>query len=123
MGFQIESLLLQNRSLLIQSIGVQPADIVNDNPYYQEKTSSRRGCQIDYLIQTRSQNLFVCEFKFKRRPLNMEIIEEMQGKISRFFYPRVFGIAPVLFHLSDVSDKVYDENYFYRIINISDFLE
>ncbi len=123
MGVQAESLLLQNRPLLIKSLGINPVDIVNDNPYIQSKTSAHRGCQIDYLIQTRSQNLFVCEFKFKRRSLTMDIIEEMQDKISRFAYPRVFGIAPVLFHLGDVSDKLHDKQYFYRIIDIGEYLE
>src|SRR3990167_6678216 len=54
-GIQAESLLLQNRSLLIKSIGINTADIVNDNPYFQRKTRQHRGCQIDYLIQTHSQ--------------------------------------------------------------------
>lgn len=123
MGIQAESLLLQNRPLLIKSIGVHPVDIVNDNPYYQTKTERHKGCQIDYLIQTRTQNLFLCEFKFKRRTISPEIIEEVQEKVNRFAYPRGFGITPVLFHLGDVSDAVYDSNYFYRIIAIEQFLQ
>lgn len=123
MGIQVESLLLQNRSLLIKSIGVNPADIVNDNPYIQTKTTQNQGCQIDYLVQTRSQNLFLCEFKFRRRTLSSDIIEDIQDKIGRFAYPRGLGVAPVLFHLGDVSDKVYEKQYFYRIIDIGQYLE
>lgn len=123
MGIQVESLLLQNRSLLSQALGVNPVDIINDNPYIQHKTSRYRGCQIDYLIQTNSRNLYVCEFKFKRRELGPEIIGAIQDKISRFYTPRGFGIAPVLFHLGDVSSSVYSKNYFYRIVDIADFLE
>ena len=48
MGFQIESLLLQNRLSLLKSIGIDPSDIVGDNPYYQSKTARKSGCQVDY---------------------------------------------------------------------------
>lgn len=123
MGIQVESLLLQNRSLLLKFLGINPADIENDNPYIQHKTTRQRGCQIDYLVQTTSRNLFVCEFKFKRRNIGPEIIESVQDKISRFSVPRGFGVAPVLFHLGDVSSRVYDKNYFYKIINIEDLLQ
>lgn len=49
-GFQIESLLLQNRQLLCKALGILSEDVVVDNPYMQKPTKSRRGCQIDYLI-------------------------------------------------------------------------
>ena len=82
----------------------------------------QKGCQIDYLIQTRSKNLFVCEFKFKRRELGPEIIDTTKNAISRFSVPRDVGVAPALFHLGGVSDAVHEANYFYRIIDIADFL-
>lgn len=123
MGIQVENILLQNRFLLLKSLGVNPADVKNDNPYVQRKTTRHKGCQIDYLIQTNSRNLFLSEFKFKRRSMGTEIIEAVQDKISRFSPPRGFGVAPVLFHLGDVSDRVYEKSYFYKIIDIADLLE
>lgn len=123
LGFQVESLLLQNRSLLLKAMSIPPSDIVGDNPYFQTRTTRQQGCQIDYLVQTQSNNLFVCEFKFKRRELGPEIITSVKEKINRFSVPRHYGVAPVLFHLSDVTDQVHRAHYFYRIINIADFLE
>lgn len=123
MGYQVENLLLQNRPLLLKSLSINPADVVGDNPYFQTKTIRQKGCQIDYLIQTRMNNLFVCEFKFSRRELGLEIVNEVQEKIARLSAPRGFGVVPVLFHLGGVSEAVYDKRYFYRIIDISDFLE
>ncbi len=123
MGFQVESLLLQNRSLLLKALGVSAVDIVADNPYVQRTTTRQKGCQIDYLIHTFSKNLFVCEFKFKRRELGLEIIDATKEAISRFSVPRDVGVAPVLFHLGGVSDAVFEKNYFYRIIDITDFLD
>lgn len=123
LGFQVESLLLQNRSFLLSAIGVNIADVVMDNPYVQHTTTRQKGCQIDYLVQTYTKNLFFCEFKFKRREIGLEIIEEMQAKLKSFSAPRGFGTLPVLFHLGDVAASVYEKNYFYKIIDITDFID
>jgi uncharacterized protein len=122
LGLQLEYLLLQNRSILLQALGVQDVDIVADGIYRQSATTKQSGCQIDYLIQTRTKNLFVCEFKFKRRELGVEIIDALQNKITALKVPRGFATVPVLFHLSGVSTAVATAGYFYRIIDIGDFL-
>jgi uncharacterized protein len=123
MGLQLEALLLQNRHLLLQKLGISPADIVRSGPYRQSKTTNQQGCQIDYLIQTRTNSLFICEFKFKRREIKSDIIAEMQDKISRLKTPKGFAKVAVLFHLSGVSTAVATSPYFYRIVDIMDFLE
>ena len=123
MGLQLEVLLLQNRPLLLQKLGISPVDIVRSGPYRQTKTTTQKGCQIDYLIQTKTNNLFICEFKFKRREIDSDIISEMQDKISRLKTPKGFAKIAVLFHLSGVTSAVATRSYFYRIIDIVDFLE
>jgi len=122
MGLQLEQLLLQNRNLLLKSIGINLSDIISDGPFRQSKTSTRSGCQIDYLVQTATKNLFICEFKFKRRELGTDIISQVQDKISALKVPRGFATIPVLFHIGGVSSNVATSEYFYRIIDISDFL-
>ena len=122
MSLQVESLLLQNRSQVLKAMGVSPMDVVFDNPYQQKSTDKQTGCQIDYLVQTRTQNVWICEFKFRRNPLELSIIEEVQEKIKRLSLPRGFAAVPVLFHLSGVSEAVEEANYFYRLIDISNFL-
>jgi hypothetical protein len=108
---------------LLEKLGISPVDIVRSGPYRQTTTTTQQGCQIDYLIQTKTNSLFVCEFKFKRREINSEIITEMQEKISRLKTPKGFAKVAVLFHLSGVSDSVATSHYFYRIVDIVDFLE
>ena len=122
-GFQVETLLLQNRSLLLKAIGINPSDCVFDNPYQQKSTVRGKGCQIDYLVQTRTKNLYLCEFKFKRQEIGAEILDEIQEKINRLSVPRGFAITPVLFHIGGITETVLDNQYFYRIIDIADFLE
>jgi AAA+ ATPase superfamily predicted ATPase len=123
MGLQLEALLLQNRPLLLEKLGISPVDIVRSGPYRQTKTTTQQGCQIDYLIQTKTNSLFICEFKFKKREISGEIISEMQDKISRLKTQKGFAKVAVLFHLSGVASSVATNPYFYRIVDIVDFLE
>jgi hypothetical protein len=120
LGFQLESLLLKNRSLLYLALGIHPQDIVMDNPYIQKASGRKKGCQIDYLIQMRSNTLFVCEVKMRRRELGLEVIDAMKAKIASLAVPKGFGISPVLFHLGPVSDALLSSRYFYRIIDIAE---
>ena len=122
-GLQVEYLLLQNRSLLLKSMGILPSDIVSDGSYRQFKTAIQKGCQIDYLVQTVTKNLFICEFKFKLREIDIDIIEEMQEKMHALKVPKGSAVVPVLFHLGGVAAAVETAGYFYRIIDITDFLQ
>lgn len=123
MGLQVENLLLKNRVLILKAIGLKPEEIVADNPYRQAPTKKHQGCQIDYLIQTHTKNLFICEFKYNTRELGVEIIREVQQKVDRLAGRTGFGIVPVLVHCSGVTSAVYEKMYFYRIIDINDIME
>lgn len=122
-GLQLEHLLLQNRNLLLKAIGINPTDIIADGPFRQSKTTKKAGCQIDYLVQTVTKNLFVCEFKFKRRELGIEVINQVQAKARALKVPKGFATIPVLFHIGGVSSNLATHEYFYRIIDITDFLK
>ncbi|MES2215656.1 MAG: ATP-binding protein, partial [Pseudomonadota bacterium] len=122
MGLQVENLLLSNRPSLLKTIGIYPQDVVADNPFIQRTTTARAGVQIDYLVQTTTNTLYLCEFKFNRNELGSEIIKDIQNKIDKLSIPRGFSICPVLFQFGGVADSVIDAGYFYRIIDINDFL-
>ena len=104
-------------------MGISAADIVCDGPYRQSKTARSLGCQVDYLVQTLTKNLFVCEFKFTRRELGLDIIHQMKRKIDALRIPKGFAAVPVLFHIGGIATSVELAGYFYRIIDIADFLE
>lgn len=122
-GLQVENLLLENRMLLFKALGLDPVDCVMDGPYRQDATQRVRGCQVDYLVQMRSKTLYVCEFKFQRGQISSEIINEMKEKMKRLSTPRGFAVIPVLMHIGEVAETVYSSDYFYRIIDISQFLD
>lgn len=94
-----------------------------DGPFFQTSTIRQSGCQIDYMIQTRFHNLYICEIKFSKDPIGIKVIEEMEEKIKRLKVPKRFSIRPVLVHVNGVEDRVLDEGYFDKIIDFSKLLE
>ena len=122
-GLQFENLVYNNRSIIHEALNISPNMLVASNPYYQRKTKSHRGCQIDYLIQTRHNTLFVCEIKFSQKPLSTKVIDEVKEKISRLTIPKNFTCVPVLIHVNGVSDSVVDTDYFFKIIDFSEQLD
>ncbi|MBS0655718.1 MAG: winged helix-turn-helix transcriptional regulator, partial [Verrucomicrobia bacterium] len=123
MGFQVESLLLANRQFLFDAIGIHAEQVVCDNPFFQSPTTRKKGCQIDYLIQTRLQSLIVCEFKFRKHELSAAIVKEMEEKVRLLATPRGFGVAMVLFHLGGVAPQVEESAVFYRLVDLREVLD
>lgn len=123
MGLQFENLVLNNRDFIHRRLRLLANDIVIENPYFQKQKNNKAGCQIDYMIQTRTNVLFACEIKFSRDVIGQDIINEIKNKISQLRLPRGFSCCPVLIHVNGVSDSVIDSGYFTQIINFSDLLE
>jgi len=122
MGLQFENLVLNNRSLVLEALGIRLEDVVSHNPYCQRKTARSEGCQIDYMIQTKFNNLFVCEIKFSTKPVEPTVIKEVRTKISRLILPKGFSCWPVLVHVNGVSESVEDAGYFSKIIDFGRYL-
>lgn len=122
MGLQFENLVLSNRSLIYQALGIKPEEIVSDNPYFQHQTEKQLGCQIDYLIHTRHNTLFVCEIKFSKTEIDPSVISEVKTKIEKLKLPKGFACLPILIHVNGVSEEVSSADYFYKIIDFSELL-
>lgn len=121
-GFQFENLVLNNRKILYDALHISANEIVNANPFFQHKTTRSKGCQVDYMIQTKANCLYVCEIKFSKTIVGSGIIEEVQEKIDNMKYPKGFSFRPVLIHVNGVSDDLIDRDYFTYIIDFSKFL-
>lgn len=122
MGVQFENLVVNNGSLVCKILGVSPEDLLIANTYFQTAGTRKRGCQIDYLIQTRFRYLYACEVKFRQGVVGTEVIEEVEEKLRRLQLPRGFSCRPVLIHVNGVSEDVVDSGYFARIIDLSELL-
>lgn len=122
MGFQFENLVLNNRDFIWKKLHLYPADIVSNNPYFQREQLRKKSCQIDYLIQTKTNVLYACEVKFSKQEIKLSVIDDMQQKIQAFHLPKGFSILPVLIHVNGVSDALLDRGYFSHIIDFKDLL-
>ncbi|MEI6243263.1 MAG: ATP-binding protein [Chlamydiota bacterium] len=122
MGLQFENLVSHNRKILWNMIGVPPEEIVMDGPFFQNSTVRQSGCQIDYMIQTRFNNLYVCEVKFSKNPIGPKVIKDLEEKTNRLKVPRRFSIRPVLIHVNGVEDSVLDGGFFDKVIDFGQLL-
>lgn len=123
MGLQFENLVLNNRKRLYHLLGIPLEDVLIDNPYFQTHVKSHPGCQIDYLIQTKFQNLYVCEIKFQQSPIQKSILSEVEEKIQRMQTPKGYSIRKVLIHVNGVLDSVVESDFFAKIVDFSQFLD
>lgn len=122
LGLQFENLVLKNRHCVFQRLGIDPNDVIYDNPYFQRQTQRKRGCQIDYLIQARDRTLYVCEIKFSKSAVPASVITAMTEKISRLAIPRNVSYRPVLIYAGTLSPALEDSDYFTTKIDFGDFL-
>jgi len=122
MGLQFENLVLNNRKLIHNALNLNAEDIITENPFFQRKTLRTKGCQIDYMIQTKFETLFICEIKFSRNLINSSIINEVQEKIDALSFPKGYSCRPVLIHVNGVTEEVEEKDYFAAIIDFSKFL-
>lgn len=122
MGLQFQNVVLNNEQLIIQALGTSLEDIVFANPYYQTSTKKRDGCQIDYLIQTKYNNVFVCEIRFSKKVIGSSAIEDVKEKISRLKLPKNYSYRPVLIHVNGVTQNLVDQRYFEHVIDYSKYL-
>lgn len=122
MGLQFENLVVHNRKILWDTLGILPDEIVMEGPFFQTSTSKQTGCQIDYMIQTRFHNLYICEIKFSKSPIGKKIIEEMESKRKNLKTPRYCAIRPILIHVNGIEESVLDERYFDKVVDFGELL-
>ena len=121
-SLQFQNLVLNNDLRIIELLGVPQEEIIFSNPFFQKKTKTHSGCQIDLLIQTKYNSLYVCEIKFSRSELTSSVIDEVKQKIERLNMPKNFSYRPVLIHVNGVKDVVIESGYFAKIIDFGDLL-
>lgn len=122
-GFQFENLVLNNRNRLLELLYIDPNRVIWDNPYLQKSSARRQGCQIDYLVQTKDRCLYLFEIKFSNNLVSTDVIQEVENKIKALALPSGFSVRPVLVHVNGVTPALLNEEYFFKIIDFSQFLE
>lgn len=122
MGLQFEQLVMNNFKTLHEQLSIDPVEVLSSNPFFQTKTKTRAACQIDYLIHSRFDTLYVCEIKFSRKAVGVEVIKEVEEKTTKLVRPKGFSIRPVLVTVGEVTDELRASQYFDKIIYFEDML-
>lgn len=122
MGLQFENLVCNNINMIIDKLKIERHEVLIANPYLQTQTKQRSKCQIDLMIQTKHNVLYLFEVKFSKSEIPIQIIEEMQDKVKRLVIPRGFSIRTVLIHVNGIAESVIEKDYFSHIIDFGDLL-
>jgi AAA+ ATPase superfamily predicted ATPase len=123
MGLQFENLVLGNFHSLFRLLNIPSDEVVHDGPFVQRKTNRQQGCQIDYLIQLRHNSLYLCEIKFSKKPIGMEVLKDVQRKMECLNIPgAAFSLRPVLIHVNGVTDALKESAFFTHIIDFGQLL-
>ncbi len=122
MGLQFENLVLNNKKFIYEQLQLNPSTIVSSNPFFQKAALNTKGCQIDLLIQTELNTLYIGEVKFSKHRLGKEVIQQVQQKIKALKAPKRFSYIPVLIHVNGVQDDVEDSHFFKKIIDFTDIV-
>lgn len=123
MGFQFENLVVSNLKSLCKILRIELLEVVNAGPFFQRPTKRQKGCQVDFMIQTRHNTIYVCEIKFSASEIKSSVIEEMKKKIRNLAVPKGFSIRPVLIHVNGVSQSVWESELFSDVVDLSQFFE
>lgn len=73
-------------------------------------------------IYRKHKTLYLFEIKFSINEIGLGIVSEVKDKIDKLKLPRGFACLPVLIVANGVSDKVIQEDYFFKIVYMSDLL-
>ena len=123
MGLQFENLVFNNRKSIYRLLGINPGDIKIDNPFFQHKTLKKPGVQIDYMIQTKFNILYLIEIKFKREKIGTEVISEVNEKIKSLSLPRGFSLRTVLIHVNGITEPLEESHFFSHTIDFGQLFE
>ncbi len=119
LGLQFENLVINNREILLSLLNLKNEDVLYDGPYFQSATQRQAGCQVDYLIQTRTNNLYVIEIKFYKNKVKKSVIDDVKEKLHKIAAPQNMSMRPVLIHVNGVEKAIVDSDFFVKIIDFS----
>ncbi len=124
LGIQFENLVLENKELVFSALSLTNTNTIEmASSYFQKKTASRKGCQIDLLIQT-INSLYVCEIKLQKK-IRRSVEDDVKRKIAALKtskIPKHLNIFPVLIFSGSLTQNLKKSDYFIKKIDFADFL-
>lgn len=124
-GFQFENLVLNHIDEILQHLNINPNEILSASPHIQRKKTRNKGvCQIDLLIESKLDTLYICEFKF-RHEIDASVVKEVERKVKVLERKKHQSVRTILIYEGDIrkNDKVIIEDYFYDVLKLGTILE
>jgi AAA+ ATPase superfamily predicted ATPase len=85
-------------------------------PYFR-----KNGAQIDLLFDRMDHVITLCEIKYTRAPVGVEVIREVEAKVKEIEKFSKKTIQKVLIVKDDITQELFKSGYFYKIIQSSEF--
>lgn len=121
-ALQLENLIINNLSSLMNVLKIDVNTIENLGPYFQTQTKIKNGIQIDLLIQCKRGVLHLCEIK-SGSAIELSVVDEVKLKNKNLKRPKGFTIFNHLIHLGSVSNSVIESDFFDKIIPVEKLLD
>jgi uncharacterized protein len=116
-SLQFENLVNNRIPEFIRLLNLADETIISAGPCFQTNTSKTKACQIDLLIECKSNNFYICEIKYKKR-IGVEVIEEVKNKLKLLKLPKYSSRRAVLICCGEVDEAVRNEDFFDTILNL-----
>ena len=125
MGKSFEYFCICHARIIAKILGFSGIDY-SFGPYYKPsgKSDGRKGVQIDLLFDRKDHVISLCEMKYSKKPVGINIIAEIEKKEE--LLKKIAGrktIQKVLITMSSPTNKLINSCYFYHIIQIEDFFK
>lgn len=113
-GLAFENLVVNNVRSLLAPLHLSTSLVYSAAPYRRLGGSSRKGVQVDLLLQTR-RSLVLVEVK-RQREIGREVIDEMVEKVKRLPKRRDMSVRTALVYEGRLAPIVEADGYFDAII-------
>jgi uncharacterized protein len=119
LGRSFEYLCLQHAALISRELGFAGIEFTA-GPYFSPARKHAAAVQVDLVFDRADAVLTLCEMKYSRQPVGVEVIPEVERKVQHL--AQIAGrktIQRVLIVCGRPSQALSDAGYFYRIIDAS----
>lgn len=115
LGLAFENLIVNNWPEILSRIGVGNAIVESAAPYRRTSSDSRKGVQIDLLVQT-PRTVYVVEIK-RKNVIGMDVAEEVEEKVRRLKLRRGMSVRPVLVYDGELDPRLAGCGYFAALLD------
>lgn len=121
LGLQFENLVLNNLDYILEQLEIHRTDVVHIGPYFQRKNLKQKGVQIDLLIQSKHNVLFLGEVKCQNK-ISGDVVHSVSEKMTALKRPKGFAIRPFLVYAGELSSGLKESTFFTKNINFEEAL-